>query len=76
MDILTIVNLVLTLLDKFVSWGQRNKVFKEGESIIALTLIRNANRDLEIAKKAEQSILNSTPDAVDDLLRNDEFTRN
>jgi hypothetical protein len=74
-DVLALVNLVLTLLDKFVSWGQRSRVFNEDQSIIALTLIRNAQRDIAIAQKIEKDIVDRVSNDPTNVVLDDEFTR-
>ena len=50
MSALGIIKIVLSLLSTFVQWGQRTKMFSEDESIIALTLLANAQKDMDIAK--------------------------
>lgn len=74
-QVLTIVNIVLTLLDKFVQWGQRTRVFKEDEAIIALTILRNAQRDIDIARKIEKDITSRINNDPTSVVLDDEFTR-
>ena len=46
MSIVALINLVLSLLNKFVDWGTRTKVFKEDESI---KLIRKDDEQKKLA---------------------------
>lgn len=71
-QVLTIVNIVLTLLDKFVQWGARTRVFKEDEAIIALTILRKANEDIRKANEAEKRILDDVTNNPTNIVPGDD----
>jgi hypothetical protein len=72
---LSLVNLVLTLLNSFVQWGARTKVFKEDEAIIASQVLTRVLKDIEDAKNAREAINREFADNPDSVMQPDEFTR-
>lgn len=75
-QVLTLLTLVLGLLEKFVSWGAKTKVFKENEAIIALAILRKASEDIKIAQDIENKLNREFDADPASVLKPDEFTRN
>ena len=72
---LTIINLVLTLLNSFVEWGKRSRVFKEDEAIIASAILKRSLEDIAIAKQAKEDLNRKFDSDPSSVLLSDEFTR-
>lgn len=74
-SVITLVTLVLTLLNRFVEWGARSKVFKEDEAIIASQVLSRVLKDIEDAKNAREAINREFADDPTSVMQPDEFTR-
>lgn len=72
---LTIINLVLTLLNSFVEWGKRSKLFKEDEALIARAILKRSLEEIAIAKQAKEDLVREFDSDPSSVLRPDEFTR-
>ena len=74
-SVITLVTLVLTLLNRFVEWGARSKVFKEDEAIIASQVLTRVLKDIKDAEDARKAINREFADDPDSVMQPDEFTR-
>jgi hypothetical protein len=74
-SVITLVTLVLTLLNRFVEWGARSKVFKEDEAIIASQVLTRVLKDIKDAEDARKAINREFADNPDSVMQPDEFTR-
>jgi len=74
-SVITLVTLVLTLLNRFVEWGARSKVFKEDEAIIASQVLTRVLKDIKDAEDARKAINREFADDPDSVMRPDDFTR-
>lgn len=72
---LTIINLALTLLNSFVEWGKRSKLFKEDEALIAAAILKRSLQEIAIAKQAKEDLNRQFDSDPSSVMRPDEFTR-
>lgn len=72
---LTIINIVLTLLNTFVEWGKRSKIFKEDEALIAASILTRSLKEIEVAKQIKEDITRKFDSDPSSILQPDEFTR-
>lgn len=75
MSIVALVNLVLSLLNKFADWGARTKIFKEDEAIIASKILAKAMEDIKLVKESNARLDAEFRTNPDSILSRDEFTR-
>lgn len=68
-EVLTLVNVILGLLSRFVAWGQAQKLWDEHQSIIALTILKKTQEDIQVARQVENELrakFDANPDSVSD----------
>ena len=75
MSIIALINSILGLLQSVVAWGQAKKVFKENEAIIVATILGNALRDIERAKKSDNRLDTEFRNDPTSVMRDDGFSR-
>ncbi len=73
--VLSLVNLVLTLLNRFVEWGARSKVFKEDEALIASQVLVKVTKEIKDAHDIRESVNAEFDSDPSSILQPDEFAR-
>jgi len=74
-SVITLVTLVLTLLNRFVEWGARSKLFKEDEALIAVQVLARVTKDLADAEAARKAVNAGFDNDPSSILQPDEHTR-
>jgi hypothetical protein len=73
--VLSLVNLVLTLLNSIVQWGARTKVFKEDEALIASQILVKVTKEIKDAHDIRESVNAGFDRDPSSVLQPDEFAR-
>lgn len=75
-SVLTAVNTILELLAAFIEWGQDRKIFNDNQAVIALSILRKAQKDIKVAQDIEDKLNREFDADPTSVLTPDKYTRN